>query len=102
MGKFTVKENLPPHLAQGMFAKPGEYDVIMRYSSLTPKLVPDKISAPRGIGMKIFWRGRRENLGRGQEDTRLDIQQLPCPRAAGSKDYIRDRRLPGEELDRYP
>lgn len=45
---------LPPHLAQGMFKRPGSYDVIMRYSSLTPKLVPDNISAPRGIGMKIF------------------------------------------------
>lgn len=37
-----------------MFAKPGAYDVIMRYSSLTPKLVPDNVPAPRGIGMKIF------------------------------------------------
>lgn len=37
-----------------MFAKPGEYDVIMRYSSLTPKLVADNVPAPRGIGMKIF------------------------------------------------
>ncbi|CZR70117.1 uncharacterized protein PAC_20018 [Phialocephala subalpina] len=54
MGKFTVKNNLPPNLAQGMFAKPGQYDTIMRYSSLTPKLVPDNVSAPRGIGMKIF------------------------------------------------
>jgi hypothetical protein len=54
MGKFVVHENLPPHLAQGMFAKPGSYDVIMRYSSLTPKLVPDNVPAPRGIGMKIF------------------------------------------------
>ncbi|KAE9982486.1 hypothetical protein EG328_010876 [Venturia inaequalis] len=53
MGKFIVPE-LPPHLAQGMFKRPGSYDVIMRYSSLTPKLVPDNISAPRGIGMKIF------------------------------------------------
>lgn len=26
----------------------------MRYSSLTPKLPPDNIPAPRGIGMKIF------------------------------------------------
>lgn len=26
----------------------------MRYSSLTPKVVPDNIPAPRGIGMKIF------------------------------------------------
>ncbi|KAK5128126.1 hypothetical protein LTR08_004179 [Meristemomyces frigidus] len=54
MGKFIVKDNLPEYLAQGMFAKPGSYDVIMRYSSLTPKLVPDNIPAPRGIGMKIF------------------------------------------------
>jgi hypothetical protein len=37
-----------------MFAKSGQYDVIMRYSSLTPKLIGDNISAPRGIGMKIF------------------------------------------------
>lgn len=37
-----------------MFAKPGTYDCIMRYSSLTPKLVPDNVPAPRGIGIKIF------------------------------------------------
>ncbi|KAJ4295013.1 hypothetical protein N0V90_007021 [Kalmusia sp. IMI 367209] len=52
--QVIVHDNLPPHLAQGMFAKPGAYDVIMRYSSLTPKIVPDNIPAPRGIGMKIF------------------------------------------------
>jgi catalase len=54
VGKFIVHENLPPHLAQGMFAKPASYDCIMRYSSLTPKIVPDTAPAPRGIGMKIF------------------------------------------------
>lgn len=37
-----------------MFAQPGTHDVILRYSSLTPKLLPDNIPAPRGIGMKIF------------------------------------------------
>lgn len=37
-----------------MFAHPGTYDVIMRYSSLLPKLAPDSMAAPRGIGMKIF------------------------------------------------
>jgi hypothetical protein len=54
MGKFIVHDKLPDYLAQGMFAKPGTYDVIMRYSSLTPKIVPDNVPAPRGIGMKIF------------------------------------------------
>ena len=37
-----------------MFKKPGTYDVIMRYSSLLPKIISDNASAPRGIGMKIF------------------------------------------------
>jgi hypothetical protein len=54
MGKFIVHDNLPEYLAQGMFKKPGSYDVIMRYSSLTPKIVPDNAPAPRGIGMKVF------------------------------------------------
>jgi hypothetical protein len=43
VGKFIVHKDLPQHLAQGMFAQPGSYDMIMRYSSLTPKLVPDNI-----------------------------------------------------------
>lgn len=54
MGKFNVHDKLPPHLAQGMFANAGTFDMIMRYSSLTPKIVPDNVPAPRGIGMKIF------------------------------------------------
>ena len=54
MGKFIVHDDLPEHLAQGMFKRPGSYDVIMRYSSLTPKILSDNIPAPRGIGMKIF------------------------------------------------
>lgn len=29
MGKFTVKENLPAHLAQGLLAKPGQYNMII-------------------------------------------------------------------------
>lgn len=54
MGRLIVHDNLPEHLAQGMFKKPGTYDCIMRYSSLTPKLLPDNIPAPRGIGIKVF------------------------------------------------
>lgn len=37
-----------------MFKRPAAYDCIMRYSSLTPKLVPDNVPAPRGIGIKVF------------------------------------------------
>ena len=50
IGKLTVKDGLPEHLAQGMFKRPGTYDCAMRYSSLTPKHLPDTVPAPRGIG----------------------------------------------------
>ncbi len=54
IGQFIVHDNLPKHLTQGMFARPGTYDCIMRYSSLLPKLVGDNAALPRGIGLKIF------------------------------------------------
>lgn len=66
-GKFIVKDGLPDHLRQGMFKNPGTYDMIMRYSSLTPKLVPDNIPAPRGIGMKIFGVKGEKIWGEDQE-----------------------------------
>lgn len=53
-GSFTVNDNLPEHLAQGMFAKPGKHECLMRYSSLPPKMVPDTDHAPRGLGIKVF------------------------------------------------
>jgi hypothetical protein len=37
-----------------MFSKPDTYDMMMRYSSLTPKILPDDLAAPRGIRIEIF------------------------------------------------
>lgn len=53
----------------------GTYDVIMRYSSLTPKLVPDNIPAPRGIGMKIFGECARRCRAGDQADTKFRRQR---------------------------
>ena len=53
-GTFTINDNLPAHLAQGMFAKPGKHDCIIRYSSLPPQITPDTAHAPRGVGLKVF------------------------------------------------
>ncbi|KAK4046904.1 hypothetical protein OIO90_006412 [Microbotryomycetes sp. JL221] len=53
-GEMTINDDLPAHLRQGMFKNPGVHDVILRYSSLTPKLLPDTAPAPRGVGIKVF------------------------------------------------
>ena len=54
MGKLTIAANLPPELAQGMFAKPGEHQVFMRLSTNAGDILPDAISLPRGLALKVL------------------------------------------------
>ncbi|KAG8533505.1 uncharacterized protein KY384_002291 [Bacidia gigantensis] len=54
-GRLTVKDDLPPHLKQSMFAHAAEYPAVCRYSSEPgdPGL-DDRIPQPRGFAIKIF------------------------------------------------
>lgn len=52
-GTLEVKDNLPPELAQGLFAHPGRYTVFMRLSTNAGDILPDAISLPRGLAMKV-------------------------------------------------
>ena len=53
-GRFTVHADLPPELAQGMFAHPGEYDAVIRISTNPGDLLNDAISVPRGLALKVI------------------------------------------------
>jgi hypothetical protein len=52
-GELTVLDNLPPVLAQGLFAKPGRYPVSMRFSTSPGDILPDNVSTPRGLAVKV-------------------------------------------------
>jgi catalase len=52
-GKMTVKDGLPSELAQGLFAKSGEYPVFMRLSTNAGDILPDAVSLPRGLAIKV-------------------------------------------------
>lgn len=53
-GKLTVLENLPPALAQGLFAQAGSYDVLLRWSSPPAEQLPDGVSTPRAVALKVL------------------------------------------------
>lgn len=53
-GRLTVASGLPPELAQGMFAQPGEHTVFMRLSTNAGDILPDAISLPRGLALKVL------------------------------------------------
>lgn len=51
--RLIVADDLPPHLAQGLFAKGGTYPVVMRFSAIPGDLLDDNVSAPRGLSIKV-------------------------------------------------
>ncbi len=53
-GTLTVTALLPPELAQGMFAKAGAHTVFMRLSTNAGDILPDAISLPRGLALKVL------------------------------------------------
>lgn len=53
-GTLTIASGLPPELAQGMFATPGEHQVYMRLSTNAGDILPDAISLPRGLALKVL------------------------------------------------
>jgi hypothetical protein len=44
---------LPAVLAQGLFGKPASYPVYMRFSTTPGDILPDDVSTPRGLAIKV-------------------------------------------------
>ena len=53
-GVLTVDDGLSPELAKGLFAKPGTHKVLIRLSTNAGDILPDAISLPRGLAVKVF------------------------------------------------
>ncbi|GAA3754601.1 catalase family protein [Flavobacterium ginsengiterrae] len=53
-GELQIYDNLPSHLAQGLFSSAKTYPIIVRFSTAQGSIVPDKMSAFRGMAIKII------------------------------------------------
>jgi hypothetical protein len=53
-GVMRIEDGLPPEFAQGLFARPGEHKVYMRLSTNAGDILPDAISLPRGLALKVL------------------------------------------------
>ncbi len=53
-GMLHVLDDLPPPLAQGLFAEPGQYEVAMRFSTVPGDVLDDSVSTPRGLAIKVI------------------------------------------------
>ncbi len=70
---FEVLDDLPPELAQGLFAKPGRYEAVVRLSTTPGDLLHDSVSTPRGMALKIL---------------NVDGPRLPGSARSTSQDFV--------------
>ncbi len=54
IGQMVVAADLPPELAQGMFAAPGTFDVAVRFAQGPGERLGDRVSTHRGMAIKVF------------------------------------------------
>lgn len=100
-GELAVLEGLPPELAQGIFADPARYRCIVRISTNPGDILPDSISVPRGLALKVIGvAGKR--LPGSEDETTQDFVMLDAPAFAtpDAKGFLQGLRLLAPTTDR--
>lgn len=77
-GELTVSGGLAPELAQGLFATPGQYKAAIRLSTSPGDVLPDSVSTPRGMAIKLF-DVPGPQLSGDAEDTTQDFLMVDGP-----------------------
>ena len=54
VGELRIPAGLAPELAQGLFARPGSLPVVIRLSTTPGDILPDDVSTPRAMSIKII------------------------------------------------
>lgn len=102
-GQITVLDNLPPHLAQGAFARPGTFDAYLRFSTNPGDILDDKVSTPRGLAIKMVGvEGARLPGSEGQVTQDFVMQNAKAFTAATPKDFLKTLKLLAKTTDKAP
>jgi hypothetical protein len=102
-GHITVLDGLPAPLAQGAFAVPGTLPVVMRFSTNPGDILDDKVSTPRGLGLKIVGvQGERLPGSEGDVTQDFVMQNAKAFTAATPKAFLKSLKLLAKTTDKGP
>lgn len=102
-GTLTVNEGLPPQLAQGLFAAPGSYEVLLRWSSPPAEQLPDAVSTPRAVAIKILEvPGPRLDPARDGRSQDFLMVNGPAFARPGPQGFVADSKLLAATTERMP
>ena len=101
-GYLEVDADLPSDLAQGMFAKPARYPVVVRFSTILGDILDDSVSVPRGMAVKIIG-VEGERLEGSERDVTQDFVMINGPAfgAPTPKKFLSVLRLLSKTTDKF-
>ena len=101
-GELEVDADLPDTLAQGLFATPGRYPVVMRFSTIPGDILDDSVSVPRGLAVKIIG-VKGERLEGSEGDVTQDFLLINGPAfgAPNPKKFLQVLRVLAITTDRF-
>jgi hypothetical protein len=93
-GYLEVDTGLPSDLAQGLFAKPGRYPVVMRFSTIPGDILDDSVSTPRALAIKVIGvEGERLEGSEGDVTQDFVLNNGPAFGAPNPKRFLARLRL---------
>ena len=100
-GEVTVYDNLPAHLAQGVFAKPATCPVVIRLSTAPGDIHSDKVPMPRGMAIKMLGvHGPQVLPGRAGASTQdLLLVNHPVIAFGHAASYLQAQKLIEKHMD---
>ena len=100
-GEIEILDN-PPELAQGLFGTPATYDVILRYSTTPGDVLPDSVSTPRGLAIKVLGLGEAGFPGiDGSNAQDFVMVNGPKFQAPNAKVFLANLKLLAPTTDRF-
>jgi hypothetical protein len=99
--ELEVIAGLPPALAQGLFARPAKYPVVMRFSTIPGDILDDSVSVPRGLAVKVIG-VPGERLPGSEGDTTQDFVLIDGPAfgAPTAKKFLGNLKLLAQTTDK--
>ncbi|MGH8089279.1 MAG: catalase, partial [Stenotrophomonas sp.] len=102
-GRFRVLDGLAPELRQGLFAAPAEYNALVRLSSPPAEQLPDTVSTPRAMAVKVLdVPGPRVEGGDELHSQDFLMVNGPAFNTPGISGFLRSAKLLAATTERMP
>lgn len=96
VGELTIADDLPPELAQGLFAKAGTYPVAVRFAQGPGETLGDRVSTHRGMSIKVFDVVGQKLLGHDADTQDFVLATGPTFPSGTAKGFLRDGSVIGK------